>query len=363
MNIFKKILTISLIAVLSISQTACSINPNSKNVGFTKESFYFDTICDITLYGMAGLSDEYDDDEYKNIFISKCFERCADYENILSKTKENSDIQKINKGGTSWTIVNEHTANLVEKALKYSELSNGAFDISIGKASDLWDFHGEASEGKMPDKEELNEAVNHIDYTKIVCDAPNHEVKLLDPDMEIDLGGIAKGYIADEISSLLRDLGVTSAIINFGGNIVAIGGKANKFTEEESSYEDFKIGIRNPLSESGELLGYMPGKNITVVTSGTYERYVEVDGVKYHHILNPKTGYPFETDLIQVSIIMDEGMSADADAISTTCLALGKDEGIKYIEKLSKDMNIEAIFLDKDGNITYSNENSKFVEN
>ena len=363
MNILKKILTISLIAVLSISQTACSINPNSQNVGYTKESFYFDTICDITLYGMAGLSDEYDDEEFKSKIISECFERCVDYENMLSKTKENSDIMKINNGGNSWTIVNEHTAYLIEKSLKYSELSNGIFDISIGKASELWDFHREESEGKLPDKEELAQAVNHIDYTKIVCDAPNHEVKLLDPEMEIDLGGIAKGYIADEVSSLLRDWGVTSAVINFGGNIVAIGGKANKFADEEASYEDFKIGIRNPLSESGELLGYIPGKNITVVTSGTYERYIEVDGVKYHHVLNPKTGYPFETDLIQVSIVMDEGMSADADAISTTCLALGRDEGIKYIEKLSRDMNIEAIFLDNDGNIICTNENSKFVEN
>lgn len=363
MNILKKILTISLIVVLSISQTSCSINPNSKNEGYTKESFYFDTICDITLYGMAGLSDDYDDEEFKNMIISKCFERCVDYENMLSKTKENSDVIKINNGGKSWTIVNEHTANLIEKALKYSELSNGIFDISIGKASKLWDFHGEESEGKLPDKEELEEAVSHIDYTKIVCDAPNHEVKLLDPEIEIDLGGIAKGYIADQISSLLRDLGVTSAIINFGGNIVAIGGKASSFTADESSYDDFKIGVRNPLSESGELLGYMPGKNITMVTSGTYERYVEVDGVKYHHILDPKTGFPYETDLIQVSIIMDEGMSLDADAISTTCLALGKDEGMKYIEKLSKDMSIEAIFLDKDGNIFYTNENSLFVEN
>ena len=127
MDIFKKILTILFIIIFSISQTACSINPNSENTGYTKESFYFDTICDITLYGMAGLSDVYDDEEYKNIFISKCFERCAYYEKILSKTKENSDVQKINKGGTSWTIVNEQTANLVEKALKYSDLSNGVF--------------------------------------------------------------------------------------------------------------------------------------------------------------------------------------------------------------------------------------------
>ena len=363
MNIFKKILTISLIVLFSISQTACSINPNSKNVGYTKESFYFDTICDITIYGMANVSDEYDDEQFKSEIISKCFERCADYENMLSKTKDNSDIIKINSGGDNWTIVNEHTANLVEKALKYSDLSNGVFDISIGKASKLWDFHGEESEGKIPDEEELKEAIRHIDYKKIVCDAPNHEVKLLDPEMEIDLGGIAKGYIADEISKLLRDLGVTSAVINFGGNVVAIGGKANSFSEEESSYEDFKIGIRNPLSKSGELLGYMPGKNITMVTSGTYERYALVDGVKYHHILDPKTGYPVSTDVMQVSIIMDEGMSADADAISTTCLALGITEGVKYIEKLSKDMNIEAIFLDNEGNIVYTNENSQFVEN
>ena len=354
--------------------------------GYKKESFHLNTLCDITIYRVdmnkafggrvdsepSAFSEEKLNNKYNEI-ITECFKLISDYEKILSKTIEGSDIDKINKSAGMPIQVEKETIEVIKKGIEFGELSGGMFDITIGKASKLWDFHSfddavsEDSENAVPPEDELKEAVSHIDYKKIVIDESTGYIKIKDPEIEIDLGGIAKGYIADKAADFLREKGVVSGVVNLGGNIVAIGGKALSAEYEKESSEttiDFNLGIVYPLSETRELLGTMPARDVTIVTSGTYERYIEIDGERYHHVLDPKTGMPVQSGLVQVSVIADAGYSADCDGLSTACLALGVDEGTKLINRLNSSKkygSIEAIFLDSSGNVSFTNPDTEFV--
>ena len=163
--------------------------------------------------------------------------------------------------------------------------------------------------------------------------------------MQLDLGGIAKGYAADEVVKILKQEGIRSAIIDLGGNIYALGSK--------NSDNNWKVGIQDSFSDRGKVIGAVEVFDKTVVTSGIYERFIEEDGVRYHHILNPKTGYPYETDIAGVSIIADN--SIDADALSTLTFTKGVKEGLKFVENLD---NVDAIFITNDKKI-YLTENIK----
>lgn len=347
---------------LIITQTGCMSNGQNKaaNQGVSKTGFYLDTICTVTIYGLedsdgrlAAMSDEELEKECY-LIITDAFKICTEYENMLSKTVAGSDIDRINNADGDAVTVSEETIEVLKKGLTFGELSGGAFDITIGKATDLWDFHDSQETGHegsiVPEEEDLKEAVTHVNYKNIVIDG--QKVSLTDPETEINLGGIAKGYIADKVAEYLESRGVISAIVDLGGNIVALGGKASclvtaseNVTSTENT-EDFNVGIRNPLSDKGELLGVVPCKDKTVVTSGTYERYFEKDGVRYHHILDVKTGYPVDTDVLSVTIIADKGSSADCDGLSTACLALGMEKGMELVKSLE---GFEAVFVNTDG--------------
>ena len=357
----KAVLALLIIALI-IPQTACMSNGQNSaaNQGISKTGFYLDTICTVTIYGLedsdgrlAAMSDEELEKECY-LIITDAFKICTKYENMLSKTIETSDIAKINNAAGKAVTVSEETIEVLKKGLTFGELSGGAFDITIGKATDLWDFHDSQETGHegsiVPEEEDLKEAVTHVNYKNIVIDG--QKVSLTDPETEINLGGIAKGYIADKVAEYLESRGVISAIVDLGGNIVALGGKASclvtaseNVTSTENT-EDFNVGIRNPLSDKGELLGVVPCKDKTVVTSGTYERYFEKDGVRYHHILDVKTGYPVDTDVLSVTIIADKGSSADCDGLSTACLALGMEKGMELVKSLE---GFEAVFVNTDG--------------
>lgn len=283
--------------------------------------FYFDTVVSITLYGT--------ENEH---LIEECFSLMEKYEAMLSRTKEESDIWKINHSNGAVTKVTEETASLIEKALTYCELSRGAFDITIAPVVDLWDFHGE---GALPDTDLLVQAVSHVDYHNVQVQGTS--VTLSDSEAAIDLGGIAKGYIADKLKEFLVSEGVTSGLIDLGGNILTIGQKMDG--------SDWNIGIRKPFAQTaGELVAAVPVKDLSVVTSGTYERYFEKDGVLYHHILNPKNGYPAETGVLSVSILSSS--SAEGDALSTTCFLMGLEQGMELIEAMD---GVEAMFITEDG--------------
>ena len=178
-----------------------------------------------------------------------------------------------------------------------------------------------------------------MNYKNVILD--KNTVTLTDPEAAIDLGGIAKGFIADKLKAYLTDQGIEHALISLGGNIVAVGGRYNG--------QPFHIGIQKPFAETNEAITTVEINGQSVVSSGTYERYFEKDGKIYHHLLDPATGYPYDNQLLQVTIISDS--SVDGDALSTACFGLGLDKGSALIESLD---NIRAIFVTDDYTLHYA---------
>lgn len=323
----KHITRIYIPAILSILIfTGCTSPP--ENEALQISGIYFDTVVQIQAWGTS------------EDVMEHCQELCEYYENLFSATIDTSDISLINQSGGQPVEVSDETAELLEKGIEYGRLSDGCFDITIDSASRLWNFKNNETK-QLPDPDALAEAVTHIDYRSINLEG--NTVIVSDPEAKIDLGGIAKGYIADRLKEYLESQDVEHALINLGGNMVAVGNRYDG--------TDFRIGIQKPFEKTGISLAAVSISDCSVVTSGNYERYFEKDGVIYHHILDPDTGYPVQNDLNQVTVISD--YSVDGDALSTTCFALGLDEGMDLIRKLD---DIEAVFVTKDGEIHKSSE-------
>ena len=284
--------------------------------------------------------------------LTECMNLCDKYEKIFSRTASDSELYQLNHreltpvAGTEDTFqVSNPLAELIRKGLYYSELSEGAFDIAIEPLTSLWDFTAE--DPQVPEDRLIQEALTKCDYHNVSV-SDNNEVILKTEDTAIELGAIAKGYIADRLKDYLISQGVKSAIINLGGNVLCIGGKP-----DDSS---FKIGIQKPFADRSETIAVMDIKDKSVVSSGVYERCFEQDGTLYHHLLNPRTGYPYDNGLIAVTIISDE--SVDGDALSTTCLALGLEDGMKLAESLDK---VQAFFVTSDYEIHYTKDFQKEI--
>lgn len=350
----KKFLTVLILMItLIIPQLGCNAQGQNNNSGISKTSFHLDTVCTIAVYSMEKLEELDSEAQAKraNMVITEAFGICDEYEKILSKTIEGSDVYKINNSQGQWVEVEPATLDIIKQSVAMSELAEGKFDITIGKVSDLWDFHGEDEQGKktgnLPDDNILKEAVSHVGYENIAIEG--NRVRLLDSEAQIDLGGIAKGYIADRVAEYLEEAGVTSAIVDLGGNIVVVGQKGEKL-DNHGEGVDFLVGIAAPESGRGELLGTISCADKTVVTSGTYERYFEIEGIRYHHVLDTVSGYPVDTDLLSVTVISDKGNSALCDALSTSALALGKEGAEEFLKKQD---NVGAILVDLEGEITF----------
>ena len=302
-NAFKLIAAVSAVFLI-ITQSGCG-SKTAEPV--SKQSFYFDTVCSITVYDMEEMNEE-----GAQAAIDEAFKLCSHYESLLSRTKEGSDIYKINHAEGKPVDCDPETVEVIRKGLDYSKMSDGAFDITIGRVTDLWDFHAE-----NPD---------------------------VHPETHLDLGGIAKGFIADKVGEKLEECGVTSAVISLGGNIVCIGKKP-----DGKEGRPFRVGIEKPYSEQSEIVGAVDCEDETVVTSGVYQRYFERDGVRYHHILDPATGYPARSDVVGVTLRAPKGRSADCDAMATILLMMGQEKGIKAAEETEY---IEAFFITADGSCT-----------
>lgn len=319
----KKHILLSLSILILICLTACSTPPKSEKTRIT--CIYFDTIIQIDAWGASSST------------MEGCKELCQKYENLLSSQIDTSEISKINISRGAPVTVSDETIEVLQKGIYYSELSGGKFDITIAPVSELWDFR-DNEEGILPEKAALENACTHVNYQNIQIEG--NTVTLTDPQTQIDLGGIAKGYIADRLKEYLLNEGVEHALINLGGNTLAVG------TKYDGS--PFHIGIQKPFSEKNEVITAVETTDCSVVSSGIYQRYFEKDGKIYHHILDPDTGYPYENNLLQVTIISDQ--SVDGDALSTCCFALGLEEGSKLIKSLD---NVQAIFVTDDYELHY----------
>lgn len=247
---------------------------------------------------------------------------CEGYENLLSRTKETSDVYKINNSD-GFVSVSEETALIIKTALKYCEQSDGLYDITITPVSTLWNFNEEV----LPETDKIGEAVKKVDYKKIQLEGSRVNAN----GAQIDLGSVAKGYIADKLREFFESKGVKNAIINLGGNVYVLG---DKYT---------KVGIQKPFS--GGTVGRVEMKNLSAVTSGTYQRCFTKDGTLYHHVLDPKTGYPKNTDLDSVTVIGESSMLCDI--MSTVCLLSGGEKAEEFI----KDEGLSAVLIFKNGQI------------
>lgn len=267
---------------------------------------------------------------------------CEQYENLFSRTIPTSDVARINGAQGEAVVVATETAQLVARALTYCEKSGGVFDVTAGCLTRLWDFH----RGIVPEKQTLQQAVQHVDWHTVSVFQENDTwyVQLTDPDAALDVGGIAKGWIADELGKYLQHEGFENFLINLGGNVLAHGHNAKG--------KPWTIGITNPFPDQSEnVVVRCTGES--VVTSGTYERCFQKNGVLMHHILDPQTGFPVVTDAVGATIVCEK--SIDAEGFSTTALALGVEGGLAFCK--AQPEIISAIFIDVRGNVrTYEAE-------
>ena len=296
-------------------------------------------------------------DSQDKALLDDCLALCDKYELIFSRTNDKSELYKLNHrkdvsdgdfstdgpttpcpvSGTADTWhISEDLAALLSEGLDITRESDGAFDIAIAPLTSLWDFTAEDPE--VPDDAAIQKALPLCSSDGVTIDG--EDITLPSDDIQFDVGAIAKGYIADRLKDFLIKKGVKSAIINLGGNVLCIGSKPDG--------TPFKIGIQKPFADRNETEAVMDITGKSVVSSGIYERGFKQDGKLYHHILNPQTGYPYDNGLISVTIISDQ--SVDGDALSTTCFALGLEDGLKFAEK----KGVQAVFITEDYELHYT---------
>lgn len=304
----------------------------------SRTGFYFDTVIQITLY----------DTEDESI-MDGCFALADDYEHLFSATLEGSDVWNINHGNGEPVTVSHETASLLETALDYATITEGIVDPTIRPLSELWNFNTDG-DTHIPEETAIADALSHVSYKNVsLGDALYSEtgaviyntVTLNDPEAAIDLGFIAKGYIADKMKEYLLLQGVGSACISLGGNVIVIGEKPDK--------SPFRIGIQEPFAPQGTAIATVEVRDCSVVTSGIYERYFYEGDTLYHHVLDTATGYPVDNGLSGVTILCES--SVKADALSTACLCLGLSKGRQFLDKYA---DVEYLMINKDGTVYYS---------
>ena len=320
-----------MLAVLIALMLMCGCANAQSTKPLARQDFMLDTVISISLY-----------DNQDDAILDGAFALCEEYEQLFSRTISTSDVYRINHSDGAPVEVADATAELLCIALEYARLSGGAFDPTIEPLVTLWDIM--ADEPHVPDAGAISAALARVDWTKVSVDG---NVVTLRAGMGLDLGGIAKGYIADKLREYLSENGVDSALINLGGNVLTLGGKPDG--------SNFTIGVQKPVGQNSDILGACRLKGMSVVTSGIYERYFVENDRLYHHILDTKTGYPVENELYSVTIISPT--STDGDALSTICFALGSEDGMALIETLD---GIECVYCLSDGTLLFSSGARKF---
>ena len=316
-NIRKYILA-GITAILAAAVlTACGGSKPEKDdtVQSTQEIFAMDTYMSLTAYGSN--SEE---------AVSKAVQEINRLDAMFSVGNEDSDVTKINENGSG--EVSEETAFIMNRAMQVSKETKGAFDIMIYPVMELWGFT--TKNYRVPESSEIADVLKHVSYTNVEV---NGQQVTLSDGASIDLGGIAKGYTSSRVIQIMKDCGIEHAIINLGGNVQVLGTKTDG--------SDWRVAIQNPDSESS-YLGVLSTADKAVITSGGYERYFEQDGQVYHHIIDPQTGYPSESDLTSVTIVCSDGTTADA--LSTALFVMGLD-GAKELYR-SGSLDFEMILYD-----------------
>lgn len=269
--------------------------------------------------------------------IAKAFNRVREIEYKMSTSIKNSDIYLLNKNaGVESVSVDKETLYVIEKGIDHYELTDGNFNIAIGSLINLWGIGKDNP--KVPPKEKILEAMENTNIESISI--KDESVFINDSNVRLDLGGIAKGYAVDEAIRVLKESGITSGLVNFGGDVYALGNRDDG--------KAWTVGIQDPEDDSSWILS-VPVTDKSIVSSGDYERYFIEEGERYHHILDPKTGYPARNELRSVTIISE--FSIDADVLSTAIYIMGLDKGMNLIESLN---GVEGIIITDDRDIYIS---------
>lgn len=322
----RKFLAPIIISVLLLL-TLCGCSQTKSPV--TKSGVYFDTLISITLY-----------EKNSSALIDECFNIAERYEKTLSKTLPDSDVSKINNSYNEWVPVSFETCKLILDSIDYENISEGRFSVVCGALTELWDVSNQGETPKLPSDKEINAAKKLCGSSNIKVDAENSAVMVLNKGAKIDLGAVAKGYIADQMKAYLLSQGVNSGIIELGGNVLLIG---NNITKESGLYT---IGITKPFSGNRDIITTVSESDVSIVTSGNYQRYFEYNNKIYHHIIDLRTGYPADTGLNSASVICPS--SEQADIMSTVCFLLGKEKGTEIISSLP---GFKVIFVSSENTI------------
>ncbi len=304
------------------NEKAIKNDSKTNSIITSQESYQLGTYITLSIYA---------DEEVPTEVFDKLFDLIDFYEYMISKNIVDTELNQINENaGIKPVKVNDELFEIIRLGIEFAGYSDGLFDITIGPLVDLWGI-GTDSEN-IPTDVAIKEKMTVINYKKIVIDEDEKTVYLPEKNMALDLGAIAKGYIADRVKALILEEGYSSAIINLGGNVLTVGTKPNSDT--------WSIGVRDPESDAGTTMGILKLEDNSIVSSGIYERFFMEGDKRYHHLINPKIGYPEQNDIMSVSIISE--LSVDGDALSTTVFLLGLDAGYKLVEGLE---NIEAVFV------------------
>lgn len=311
--------------------------------------FIFNT--DVHFHAYASDGESSSDDAVRtrlDAALTACRERCAYFERRLSRTLCDSDICRAHAASPEAVDVSPETAELVRAALGYCERSRGTFDITMGTLTRLWDFH----RGVVPSTLALSRALPHVGCAHIEMGGTDSSPTLAIDDSEtvLDLGGIAKGYIADDLAHLLRSRGVDRFVVNLGGNVMVGGGRPadDAARPRVRAGSPWKIGIVNP-RDPAHYRAIVDVSDGSVVTSGLHERRFSRGGRTYHHILSPLDGMPARTDVASATIVARR--SIDCDGYSTSALMLGMDEGLAFIEALP---DVEAVFIGESDEVRWT---------
>lgn len=274
--------------------------------------------------------------------VDRSFDEIKRIEALLSAYIDNSEVSRINSAPSGTPVrVSRETFELIQAAVNFKNLTEGAFDITVKPLVDLWNISGG---GYVPTAEEIAAGVSLVG--EVVLDESNLTVTLPGDGMQIDLGGIAKGYAGDRVRAVLESEGVKSAIADLGGNIVTISAKGKT---------PWKVGLQSPGESRGTVFATVPAQNTCIVTSGSYERFFESGGKTYHHIIDPRTGVNPANDILSVTVISSDGTMADA--LSTAFFVLGRDKAMEVAEELGADAIIytdKGVFTTKGTEISYT---------
>lgn len=331
----KKAVNLVLIGLLALGTVVLVVWLASREGGYSEPKgtyhsptvFAMDTTLDLTIQGRSTARAKED--------VAAAIALAKKIESETSRFKAQSDVQKINaQAGVAPVKVSDDTYRIIDESVKYSRLTGGTFDITVAPLVRLWGFYDQKY--RIPTPDEVAKAKSLVDYRKIQLDPAGKTVMLADKGMEIDLGGVAKGYGVGEMSKLLKERGVQHALINFGGAIGAVGARVDG--------KDWVVGIKDPRGSSGEILGQLNLKDGFVSTSGDYERFFIKDGKRYFHIFDPATGYN-PPNAISTTVVGPSGMDAD---ILSKIIVMGPARAMEFMKTQPQ---FEGLFIDGSGKV------------